>query len=87
MTEKKEQKPVAVSEPIRNPAATATGAGAAAVLAWIYNDVLHAKYGLVPMPQGVVVILAVFVVDAVRYWMTRRAVVIEPVVVEDAEKP
>lgn len=61
---------------VRNPVATATGTSIAVLLAWIYNDVLAAHYGLVVMPESVVIVVAGLIVDAARYFMTARAVVV-----------
>jgi hypothetical protein len=58
---------------IRNPAATTTGASVALVLAWLWNDILAVRYKWPAMPEAVVVVLSVFVVDVAREWMSRRA--------------
>lgn len=63
---------VAVTTPIRNPAATTTGASVALVLAWVWNDILARKYSWPEMPEAVVVVLSIFVVDIAREWMTRH---------------
>jgi hypothetical protein len=62
-----------MNDSVRNPAATTTGASVALVLAWVWNDILAVTYKWPAMPEAVVVVLSVFVVDVAREWMTRRA--------------
>jgi hypothetical protein len=61
--------------PIRNPAATTTGAGLAILLAWIYNSVLAPHWQLAEMPEAVVIVLSMIILDAVRYFLSRDHVV------------
>jgi len=61
--------------PIRNPAATTTGAGLAILLAWIYNSIIAPRFALAEMPEAVVIVLSMIILDAVRYFMSRDHVV------------
>ncbi len=69
----KPAEPAAPPTTIRNPAATTTGASVALVLAWVWNDILAKSYGWPEMPEAVVVVLSVFVVDVTREWMAHKA--------------
>jgi len=81
MTTRKVTRTEPVIEAVRNPTATTTGAGVALVFGWVYNSILVPRLGLPEMPQEVQVVLSLFIVDAVRYLMTKDKLV-EEVVVE-----
>jgi hypothetical protein len=61
-----------MNDSVRNPAATTTGASVALVLAWVWNDIMAVQYKWPAMPEAVVVVLSVFVVDVARELMRRQ---------------
>ena len=68
-------RPETVVETVRNPAASTTAMGTTVLLLWIYNQIIAVRYGLEPMPEYIAVILAGAILDGVRFWMSKKAVV------------